>query len=1309
MSACASDLEATSSTSTPFDQSEEKGEAEKLFQAGHDFLLRAKNHAEGVKCYAAAAGLGHAKAQVLHGLCHVFGLNGRRDLAFAQECYDKADKLGEPTAKHFKNGCYRRPNDSFGHTRLSELKEVIDWCMQLAQQESIAAEVCLFIGRLFCEHKKIARGKEWCMEAAEKGRMIEAQCVFGEYLRGSKREEWYFKAVIESKNKEAFWHELNYHRMNRDRAGMMAWCRRCAVDGSTDAQRNYAEMLLEEGNISDAKVWYERASEQGCMYARYEYAELLRREGRRASDRRAALAWYSRAAAQGHKSAGERFEVLSSEPYLESSDAGLAEKFFEYGSKCFQPKAEGNPLNDYEKGVQAYERAAGLGHARACSALAVCLALGIGVKRQDLKKAYEWNEKARERGDVLAGFFKEKNGYHYHDVIPVSHAAWLINFCTNFINHTIPGKQTTEDRLIKNMLEMFLYLAYLFQGKQKTGQAIDVEASKWIDRAKSITPDSALDKVMAAAVGGLHRISMGEIAQARRFFKAMKSDTSDKQKFIICSKDRDFVLKLASELVRDVLTMIHENNASPMPLGEVSLFEKFLDCCEPYKGSRSEQAKRESKRAIKVHKGTGSAVSAAPAKVVVPAKAADNPAVAGAGGAAAGKVKKRIEVAAAPSERERIASLDDEFDSIKKQIEGELVIFQERYRPAILEILGRGFDILITKTFRPTKDNRKEWNRQPKLLAALHHVAELSEVAGGYQGMLERIQGFSEQHKQIRVIHSKAEGADAVARAKALEALKAEFERFKIDTLALLSQGNVGGYKSSEVSAWYESFASSIGDTEELGSKKEEIRRCLLDTVASAPGLAEPLKVLNDMASEMAAHRAREAKAKADRDAAAAFASASASGRSREPAGAAAVAGAVQSDAAVPSSEDRVSVRSGDRKSLSDVHAPGKPLVFGGVVAGTRKQRRMAARAAREAEAKAEEQAKQNALQQREAQAKAESGDFFKGVALESSEAASSRGVGAAARDGGDARSVMSSGRASSALVCRVSLGGAMPGCSSVSLDDRLELQDLKEFVAGLSEPVSEAAAAVEAKRLSEHPAVVNGQVLVGVLSCVGAILERAGRKNMQQATEQLKMGLYQSVVEEGERGVEKSGRVLEESPILSVQALNVLILRWIEFVYEDDPNCDNEGVIQKTFSDWPLFSGLLTKGPKDLSEVKRLKEQSRWDTCRRCIEACHIQLLGCDVELRKSLPWVSRCLIKMRQEWLRLRIGTQLQLLIVGDRKRDPDAANVLRVLKAVEGFEADVYKRVGIYTKHLSTSELGGLVAEKPAAARPPSSKSR
>jgi len=175
MSACTSDLEAISSISTPSDRSEEKRKAEELFQKGNNFIFgegMLPNHAEGVKCYEAAAALGHPRAQALRGLCYVLGVGGPCDLVLAQECHDKAFQLGDPTAQYFKEDAHSIAPDRFG-----ELEWVIQFVTKIAHQITLKQEsdkpgileAHWYLVTLFSRHSRVDEAKKWLREVAELG------------------------------------------------------------------------------------------------------------------------------------------------------------------------------------------------------------------------------------------------------------------------------------------------------------------------------------------------------------------------------------------------------------------------------------------------------------------------------------------------------------------------------------------------------------------------------------------------------------------------------------------------------------------------------------------------------------------------------------------------------------------------------------------------------------------------------------------------------------------------------------------------------------------------------------------------------------------------------------------------------------------------------------------------------------------------------------------------------------------------------------------------------------------------------------
>jgi len=1279
MSTRTSDLAVASSPATLPVRSEGKREAEALFQKGNVLILgtkdRSPNYVKGVECYEAAAALGHPRAHAVLGLFYLFGLGVPWNPGLAQKYHRKAYQLGEPTAQYFEGDSHIIACDRF-----AELGWVIQFVTKIAHQIILKqesdkpgiVEAHFYLGLLFARHGK-HDAKKWIRKAAELGH-FKAQSFYEQYYTEREDRIAWCRKMIEWGNIEGYNALANLYKYRFDRDRAMELYREAARRGHLQAQRNYADMLIEDGNIPEARTWREVAAQQGYRHAQYEYAELLRREGRGASDRREALDWYSKAAEQGHELASRFLKTLSRESYLEESeDTKKAEEYFQRGNEYFKLKKQGNTWRDYERGVEAYTEAVRLGHARACSALMACHYIGVGV-RQDSKRALEWHKEASARGDTLAECFNPEKGLH--EVISINHAAWLIDFYTNITRHVVSNENTSENYAqVNSIREAHYYLAYLFHDKYKIGQEPGFESSEWKKKGDALA--LPLSKATESSSCEAEMIPMSGVAQLHQLFQSIKT----------CS--------IATEADRQV--------------------EAADRTVEREEGVRTR----------------ASLSASAPAKAAAPAKVADRPAA-----TVESKVKKEklgrtgvpmlarasaksasMSTAAVASTKEvsipaLLLGMQHEMGPVQEKVKSLWQDF-ETHRSSLLKIFTERFKRLTIKKVKPTKNNRNEKKRTDFLKIALNDVAAFIQCIEYARQLHARIAGeINILRNECEKIHAnlKSRGSDATASAAFESKLKQLQEKFKhVKGLPDKFEAECLNELRMWSSIWHKKVIEITHQADLDLAEQAKIQEKLHTLAMKQSSFNAALALLDNAdPGEKAACLVREVEAKADRDAA--MASASASGQSRGSAGAAAVAGVAQSDVAVPSSQDVVSESPDELKSALDqqesrasearvVRAESPPLAKkpGETPSEYRLREFQAPYVRLEKEKK---QKKQRALRAK-ALERIEKGESIPATPLTGG-GSSDAGVAApsAVAQGAGVPAV---GAAASPVVFsnKHPKGvGAMPALVGATPDragDKMKLRDLEKLVEGLSKMVSEAAAAVEAKRLSEH-ALMNGQALVGVLSRVEVILEkRADREHMQKATEQLKVGLYQSVVEESEH--------------LTEQALYGLILRWIAFVYEDDPNCDDESVIQKTFNDCPLFTTLLTKGPKDLSEVKRLREDASWETCVECIQECHAQLQVCAVELRESPPWLHEQRIKRRQEWLCLRLGTQLQLLMFGARKeRDRDAVNALRTVEeAIEGFSVEAYKEAGIYTQHLRASERLAPVSEKPAAARPPFSRVR
>ena len=148
------------------------------------------------------------------------------------------------------------------------------------------------------------------------------------------------------------------------------------------------------GEVKCLKWWCHMRASLGSAKMQYELGKIYDRENRREDAKR----WLRKAADQGHSEAA----LL-----LVESAPTNAEKI-----KLLLPAAEkGAPEVQYklanlyriekkmDEAVKWYEKAARKEHAAAMHALGVCYLDGNGVKK-DLKKAEEWLQKAKAKGNV---------------------------------------------------------------------------------------------------------------------------------------------------------------------------------------------------------------------------------------------------------------------------------------------------------------------------------------------------------------------------------------------------------------------------------------------------------------------------------------------------------------------------------------------------------------------------------------------------------------------------------------------------------------------------------------------------------------------------------------------------------------------------------------------------------------------------------------------------------------------------------------------------------------------------------------------
>ncbi len=198
----------------------------------------------------------------------------------------------------------------------------------------------------------------------------------------------------------------------------------CATGTSGAATLQEADAVYKNGRYEQALQLFFPLAEKGDPFAQYRLGEMYSLGLGVRQDSSRAIAWYGRAAAQGHLDAQNNIGVV----YCDQGEHGMALKWFLKAARAGNAAAQFNTGNMYYNGSGAtrdqakaarwYLKAGERGDARAQNNLGFMYAGGLGVAK-DEAQAFFWYKKAAEQGNIGAqtalGSFYENGRAVPHD------------------------------------------------------------------------------------------------------------------------------------------------------------------------------------------------------------------------------------------------------------------------------------------------------------------------------------------------------------------------------------------------------------------------------------------------------------------------------------------------------------------------------------------------------------------------------------------------------------------------------------------------------------------------------------------------------------------------------------------------------------------------------------------------------------------------------------------------------------------------------------------------------------------------------
>ena len=359
---------------------------------------------EAVEWYKKAAEQGNASAQINLGVCYKCGKGIAKDEKEAVKWYRKAADQGHANAQFKLASCYKE-----GKGVLKNDNEAIKWYTKAAEQGNDAANLSLING-MNIEIERIVRLKNlgdyysdvdkdklnWCLKVAKQG-YLKAQVCLGWYydvkFNYSEAVKWYTLAMkqgdLSAYNKLVFYYEYGNSGVEKNIYEAIRLCREAAKKGSIEAQDKLAKFYKEgKGvvkNYDEAINWYTKAAKQ---------------KGRKLSEVLLNCYKYDSNSIDWIIKVAEIDEYVEVQYHLARmyEQGYRVEKSYEEAVKWYKKAIENNSIEalislallyergngvnqSYEEAVKLYSSAANLGNYEAKCNLAKLYALGKGVER----------------------------------------------------------------------------------------------------------------------------------------------------------------------------------------------------------------------------------------------------------------------------------------------------------------------------------------------------------------------------------------------------------------------------------------------------------------------------------------------------------------------------------------------------------------------------------------------------------------------------------------------------------------------------------------------------------------------------------------------------------------------------------------------------------------------------------------------------------------------------------------------------------------------------------------------------------------
>jgi TPR repeat protein len=385
---------------------------------------------EAVKWYRKAAEQGNTSAQVNLGVCYANGDGVSEDQVEAVKWYRKAAEQGNASAQNYLAGCYA---DGDGVSQDQE--EAVKWYRKAAEQGDRHAQFRL--GLYYMNGEGVAKDSteavKWYLKAAEQGN-ASAQHLLGLcYMNGkgvgkdlTEAVKWYLKAAEQGNASAQFSLGVCYANgdgVSQDQEEAVKWYRKAAEQGFAQAQTKLGYCYAKGKGISkdeaEAVKWYRKAADQGLASAQYILGHFYANGIGIKRDLNHAVMWYEKAIKGGNENAmaslawvlsetrknDDKFKpdyrraILLFEQVKNKDGADYDRIGWIYGKTS---------LKNFDKMIEAFEKAVYMGDSNAMSNMAICYRRGDGVvKNYTESLSYEYLAQANGKPNKEAISFLE--------------------------------------------------------------------------------------------------------------------------------------------------------------------------------------------------------------------------------------------------------------------------------------------------------------------------------------------------------------------------------------------------------------------------------------------------------------------------------------------------------------------------------------------------------------------------------------------------------------------------------------------------------------------------------------------------------------------------------------------------------------------------------------------------------------------------------------------------------------------------------------------------------------------------------------